>query len=296
MRYQKEFDQIDRLCEEVNRKVKDLKEVLSVQAFINEEKNENNDFTQLGIKLSNLCALSKQQAKINKFCQELNIEVDNIMSNFKGSVTEPEETLLEQKAQLLISPLFELAPTNDMIILTMRRLRDEIVSLFLPKGQCDPAVTHYLEKGDQGQNDTLRSILKWLNPNGYDIISQPLTKTTYSQNTEEGPSSAMCDSVTVTDNTKNDNTKRVLYGQNKQSISKSKRNKKSGYGQKFPRMHKKEFKINLGGSGRTQKSKRARIKRTKLFKICHFLRNIYESPCFLPFLRRFLRRAKVKIK
>ena len=226
MRYQKEFDQIDRLCEEVNRKVTDLKEILSVQAFINEEKSENNDFTQLGIKLSNLYALSKQQAKINKFCQELNIEVDNIMSNFKGSVTEPEETLLEQKAQLLISPLFELALTSDMIILTMRRLRDEIVSLFLPKGQCDPAVTHYLEKGDQGQKDSLRSILRWLNPNGYDIISQPLTKTTYSQNTEEGPPSATCDSVTVTENTKNDNTKRVLYGQNKQSISKSKRNKK----------------------------------------------------------------------
>ena len=146
--------------------------------------------------------------------------------------------------QLLISPLLELAPTSDMIILTMRRLRDEIVSLFLPKGQCDPAVTHYLEKGDQGQKDTLRSILKWLNPNGYDIISQPLTKTTYSQNTEEGPPSATCDSVTVTDNTKNDNTKRVLYGQNKQSISKSKRNKKSGCSQKFPRMHKKELKIN----------------------------------------------------
>ena len=138
------------------------------------------------------------------------------MSNFKGSVTEPEETLLEQKAQLLISPLFELAPTSDMIILTMRRVIDEIVSLFLPKGQCDPAVTHYLEKGDQGQKDSLRSILKWLNPNGYDIISQPLTKTTHSQNTEEGPSSAMCDSVTtVTDNAKNDNTKRVLNGQNK---------------------------------------------------------------------------------
>ena len=83
--------------------------------------------------------------------------------------------------------------------------------------------------------------------NGYDIISQPLTKTTYSQNTEEGPSSATCDSVTVTDNIKNDNTKRVLYGQNKQSNSKSKRNKKSGCSHKFPRMHKKEFKINSGG-------------------------------------------------
>ena len=71
MRYQKEFDQIDRFCEEVSSKVKDLKKVLSVQAFINEEKNENNDFTQLGIKLLNLYALRKQQAKINKFCQEL---------------------------------------------------------------------------------------------------------------------------------------------------------------------------------------------------------------------------------
>ena len=289
MRYQKEFDQIDQLCEEVSSRVKDLNEVLFVQAFINEEKNENNDLTQLGIKLSNLYALSKQQAKINKFCQELNTKVDNIMSNFKESVTEPEETLFEQKAQLLINLLFELAPTSDMIIL--------IVSLFLSKGLCDPAVTHYLEKGDQGQKDSLRSILKWLYPNGYDIISQPLTKITYSQNTEEGRSSATCDSVTVSDNTKNDNTKRVLYGQNKQSNSKSKKNKKSGCSHKFPRMHKKEFKINLWGSERTQKSKRARIKRTKLFKICHFLTNNYESLSFLPFQgRTFLKKPKVKIK
>ena len=49
MRYQKEFDQIDRLCKEVGSKVKDLKKALSIQVFINEEKNEN-----LGIKLSNL--------------------------------------------------------------------------------------------------------------------------------------------------------------------------------------------------------------------------------------------------
>ena len=97
MTYQKEFDQIDRLCEEVSSKVKDLNEVLSVQAFISEEKNENNDLTQLAIKLSNLYALSKQQAEINKFCQELNTKVDNRMSNFKESITEPEETLLQQK-------------------------------------------------------------------------------------------------------------------------------------------------------------------------------------------------------
>ena len=264
MRYQREFDQIDRFCEEVSSKVKDLNEVLSVQAFTNEERNENNDLTQLGIKLSNLYALSKQQARISKFCQQLNTKVDNIMSNFKESVTEPEETLLKQKAQLLISPLFELAPTSDMIILTMSRLRDEIVPLFLPKGQCDPAVTYYLEKGDQGQKGSLRSILKWLYPNGYDIISQPLAKTTHSQNIEEGPST--CDSVTVIDNTKDDNTKRVLYGQNKHSKSKPKRNKKSGCSHKFPRMHKKEFKINLGGTERTQKSKRTRIKRTNYSK------------------------------
>ena len=165
------------------------------------------------------------------------------MSNFKESVTEPEETLLKQKAQLLISPLYELAPASDMIILTMSRLRDEIVSLFLPKGQCDPAVTYYPEKGDQGQKDSLRSILKWLYPNGYDIISRPLAKTTYSQNTEEGPSSATCDSVTVTGNTKDDNTKRVLYGQNKQSKSKSKRNKRVAVAINFPGCIKRNSKL-----------------------------------------------------
>ena len=63
MRYQNEFDLIDRLCEEVNRKIKDLKEVLYVQALSMNKRMKNN-ITQLGIKLSNLYALSKQQAKI----------------------------------------------------------------------------------------------------------------------------------------------------------------------------------------------------------------------------------------
>ena len=129
-----------------------------------------------------------------------------------------------------------------MIILTMSRLRDEIVSLFLPKGQCDPAVTHYLEKGDQGQKDSLRSILKWLYPNGYDIISWLLTRTTYSQNTE-GPPSATCDSVTATDNTKNDNTERVLYGQNKQLNSKSQEIKRVAVTKNFPGCIKRNSKL-----------------------------------------------------
>ena len=49
---------------------------------------------------------------------------------------------------------------------------------------------------------------------------------------------------------------------------------------------KRNSKLIQGGSERTQKSKRARIKRTKLFKICHFLTNIHESPSFLPFQGR----------
>ena len=71
------------------------------------------------------------------------------------------------------------------------------------KGHCDPVVMHYLEKGDAGQQHILKLMLELLYPDGYDSISTPLRKVT---DTEIVSSSTTCDSVTVTDESKNDSS------------------------------------------------------------------------------------------
>ena len=71
------------------------------------------------------------------------------------------------------------------------------------KGHCDPVVMRYLEKGDAGQQHILKLMLELLYPDGYDSISTPLRKVT---DTEIVSSSTTCDSVTVTDEPKNDSS------------------------------------------------------------------------------------------
>ena len=72
------------------------------------------------------------------------------------------------------------------------------------QGHCDPVVMHYLEKGDAGQQHILKIMLGLLYPNGYEGTCTP--KATDSQDTEIVSSSTTCDSVTVTDEPKNDSS------------------------------------------------------------------------------------------
>ena len=72
------------------------------------------------------------------------------------------------------------------------------------QGHCDPVVMHYLEKGDAGQQHILKIMLGSLYPNGYEGTCTP--KATDSQDTEIVSSSTTCDSVTVTDEPKNDSS------------------------------------------------------------------------------------------
>ena len=72
------------------------------------------------------------------------------------------------------------------------------------KGHCDPVVMYYLEKGDAGQQHILKIMLGLLYPNGYEGTCTP--KATDSQDTEIVSSSTTCDSVTVTDEPKNDSS------------------------------------------------------------------------------------------
>ena len=118
-------------------------------------------------------------------------------------------------------------------------------------GQWDPAMIHYLEKGDAGQQHTSKVILELLYPSGYDSISTPLRKATDSKDTEIVSSCTTCDSVTVTDEPKNDGSMTNSHVQRKHfktgAKCKSKANRKYGTSQKlkFPRVDKKKFIIKM---------------------------------------------------
>ena len=90
----------------------------------------------------------------------------------------------------------------DMITETIGHLKG-LIALQM-KGHCDPVVMYYLKKGDAGQQHILKIMLELLYPNGYEGTCMP--KATDSQDTEIVSSSTTCDSVTVTDEPKNDSS------------------------------------------------------------------------------------------
>ena len=134
------------------------------------------------------------------------------------------------------------------------------------KGCCDPVVMNYLEKGDAGQQHILKIILELLYPDGYYSISTPLRKATDSQDTEIVSSNTTCDSVTVTDEPKNDSSITDSHVQRKHfdtgSKSKSKANRKHGTSQKlkFPRVDKKKFKFIQRAKGTKKNNSNSKIK------------------------------------
>ena len=125
---------------------------------------------------------------------------------------------------------------------------------------------HYLEKGDAGQQHTLKVILDLLYPDGYDSISTPLRKATDSQDTEIVSSSTTCDSITVTDEPKNDSSITDSHVQRKHfdtgSKYKSKANRKYGTSQKlkFPRVDKKKFKFIKRAKGTKKNNSNFKVK------------------------------------
>ena len=126
------------------------------------------------------------------------------------------------------------------------------------------SVPTVLENGSQNEIFRMSQNLKWLYPTIYKVVV-PVNNIIDCPCTELGSSNVSCDSVTVTDNN-DQNTKAVLYYQNKQSKSKekckSKTIKKHGKFQKFHshRLHKRKPKPLLLESVRAHMSEKENIK------------------------------------
>ena len=200
MKFQKVLHDLDSLSEELGIITKQNYEF--ILANLNWEKGANNEVTQFGCKLSNLYSFSVQKCKNMKLAEKLPTIIDNLLSNLnKGSLTLLEETLLSQSRKLFLDQVYEFFSGIDMIAERIGHLKGLITSQM--KGHCDPVVMHYLQKGDAGQQHILKLMLELLYPDGYDSISTPLRKVT---DTEIVSSSTTCDSVTVTDEPKNDSS------------------------------------------------------------------------------------------
>ena len=201
MKFQKVLHDLDSLSEELSIVTKQNYEF--ILANLNWEKGANNELTQFGCKLSNLYSFSMQNRKNIELAETIPTIVDNLLSNLnKGSLTLLEETLLTQFRKLFLDQVYEFFSGIDMIAERIGHLKGLITSQM--KGHCDPVVMHYLEKGDAGQQHILKIMLGLLYPNGYEGTCTP--KATDSQDTEIVSSSTTCDSVTVTDEPKNDSS------------------------------------------------------------------------------------------
>ena len=199
MKFQKVLHDLDSLSEELGIVTKQNYEF--ILAKLNWEKGANNELTQFGCKLSNLYSFSMQNHKNTKLAEKIPTIVDNLLSNLnKGSLTLLEETLLSQSRKLFLDQVHEFFSGIDMITERIGHLKG-LITLQM-QGHCDPVVMHYLEKGDADQQHILKIMLGLLYPNGYEGSCTP--KATDSQDTEIVSSSTTCDSVTVTDEPKND--------------------------------------------------------------------------------------------
>ena len=200
MKFRKVLHDLDSLSEELSIVTKQNFEFILAKP--NWEKGANNELTQFGCKLSNLYSFSMQNSKNIEFAETIPTKVDNLLSNLnKGSLTLLEETLLTQFRKLFLDKVYEFFSGIDMIAERIGHLKGLITSQM--KGHCDPVVMHYLEKGDAGQQHILKLMLELLYPDGYDSISTLLRKV---MDTEIVSSSTTCDSVTVTDEPKNDSS------------------------------------------------------------------------------------------
>ena len=197
MKLQNVLHDLDKISEELGNVTNQNDEF--ILANLNWEKGANNELTQFGCKLSNLYSFNAHKCKNIKLAEKIPTILDNLLSNLnKGSLTPLEETLLSQSRKLFLDQVHEFFSGIDMITERIGHLKG-LIALQM-KGHCDPVV-HYLEKGDAGQQHILKIMLELLYPDGYDSISTQIRKVT---DTEIVSSSTTCDSVSVTDEPKND--------------------------------------------------------------------------------------------
>ena len=163
MRYQNEIEEILRISEEFGSKIKNKYIVL--QAIYREQNWKNNDLASLGQKLASMSTLFKLRNEIARFIQDLERKNKNLDSKFsKGIVSEHSSWVEVQKA---ILPYVEESITLlDIVAHKLRQLKDEVESILVTSGHCDPAdLSHYLEKDNQDQLIMLKITLKLLHLN-----------------------------------------------------------------------------------------------------------------------------------
>ena len=164
MRYQNEIEEILRISEEFGNKIKNKYIVL--QAIYREQNWKYNDLASLGHKLASMSTLFKLRNEIARFIQDLERKNKNLDSKFsKGTVS---EYALWMEVQKAILPYVEESMTlHDIGAHKFRQLREEVESILMTSGHCDPAdLSPYLEKDNQDQLIMLKIILKLFHPNG----------------------------------------------------------------------------------------------------------------------------------
>ena len=293
MKFQKVLHDLDSLSEELGIVTKQNYEF--ILANLNWEKGANNELTQFGCKLSNLYSFNMQNHKNIKLAEKIPTIVDNLLSNLnKGSLTLLEETLLSQSRKLFLDQVHEFFSGIDMITERIGHLK-ALITLQM-QGHCDPVVMHYLEKGDAGQQHILKIMLGLLYPNGYEGTCTP--KATDSQDIEIVSSSTTCDSVTVTDEPKNDSSitdshvQRKYFKRGSKYKSKVNWTYKTSQKLKFPRVSKRISKPMKMSEGKNKNKSTSKIK----IGYIHKSNLNYFSNAMTFYNRLLLKRPRVKFK
>ena len=236
-----------------------------------------------------------QNHKNIKLAEKIPTIVDNLLSNLnKESLTLLEETLLSQSRKLFLDQVHEFFSGIDMITERIGHLK-ALITLQM-QGHCDPVVMHYLEKDDAGQQHILKIMLGLLYPNGYEGTCTP--KATDSQDTEIVSSSTTCDSVTVTDEPKNDSSITDSHVQRKYFKRGSKYKSKANWTYetsqklKFPRVSKRISKPMKMSKGENKNKSTSKIK----IEYIHKSNLNYFSNAMTFYNRLLLKQPRVKLK
>ena len=163
MRYQNEIEEILRISEEFGSKI--TSKYIVLQAIYREQNWKHNDLASLGHKLTSMSTLFKLRNEIARFIQDLERKNKNLDSKFsKGTVSEHALWVEVQKA--ILSYVEESMTLLDIGTHKFKQLREEVESILMTSGHCDPAdLSSYLEKDNQDQLIMLKIILKLLHPN-----------------------------------------------------------------------------------------------------------------------------------
>ena len=173
-----------------------------LQDICGEENEENNGLASLGHKIISMSTLFKLRNEIARFVQDIE-RIKRIW--IQNSVKERflQHTLLVEIQKAILPYVEESITLLEISSHKFKPLRDEVESILINSGHCDPAdLFPYLDKDNQDQLVMLKIISKLLYPDGIShfnenpIGSAPSCNTTENQITTE-PLNMSCDSTVI---------------------------------------------------------------------------------------------------